>query len=848
MKITAILSALAAASLVSAGKFIPLAENKPNHVSGAFIIEYEDGVDHSKASNYLNSHKVNYKVRGEFNVFNGASFDVKSGHTGEDLAKIPGVKRVWPVEIFTIGKPKTVKGDPVKALLTSAHTMTGADYVQKTLKFTGKGVKVGIVDSGVDYTHPALGGCFGKGCRVRYGWDFVGDDVKNAKSDSDPIDKCHGHGTHVAGIVGADARKVGAPHPFVGVAPEVTFGAYRVLDCNGSGSNEGVMFGMELAFNQGMHVINMSLGGGSAYKSNPVAVLADKLSAHGMAVIAAAGNDGADGVGMVSDGGLGDLSISVASFDNVAGFYNYFKYAGAEHPYSPSEAWGKAISLPASATLVPVFNKDGTLSDGCLPANYPATVKGKVVLVLGDFTNCGSKGRGDAALAAGAAGMLIQSTPFGLAGLTGAAGLPTGAIEFGAGEALLAAVKKTPAGAFTWAAAQKSFKVEGGGTPSSFSSYGLDGELRIKPDIAAPGGNIYSTYPTNHGSYAILSGTSMATPYTTGSQALLYNAHKRIIKAVDARRILKATATPGKNFKGKSPASVAKQGAGLINIKNAVAVQAIVSPEHIQLLDTVHFAGKSVEVKIKNTGKKTATYVFSHEAAESLVSYRGGNTFPLLTPVIQQDAAKVKFSASKVTIKPGQIGRVKVQFSEPSTGKAAEFPLYSGYIVATPNGKGAIPLRVPYAGIKGDVAKIPIMDTSIGAPIASANANEIAPGQKLTSADSVNFILRLGSHSPDVRITLVEKASGKSLGYVATSQGAAWGPFGRNTNVNSAGDNYDLFVLDWIVGKVFPDKTSTTAVTAPAGAYKLVISAQHKLSKGNYPADFEVYEVADITL
>ncbi|KAF9318986.1 hypothetical protein BG006_003069, partial [Podila minutissima] len=324
MKITAILSALAAASLVSAGRFIPLAENKPNHISGAYIIEYEDGVDHAKANKFLNSHKVDYKVRGEFNVFNGASFDVKSGHSGEDLAKIPGVKRVWPVEIISVGKPQVIKGNPVDALLTSAHTMTGADYVQKTLKFTGKGVKVGIIDSGVDYTHPALGGCFGKGCRVRYGWDFVGDDVRNPKSDSDPIDKCHGHGTHVAGIVGADARKVGAPHPFVGVAPEVTFGAYRVLDCKGSGSNEGVMFGMELAFNQGMHIINMSLGAGSAYKSNPIAVLADKLTANGMAVIAAGGNDGADGVGMVSDGGLGDLSVSVASFDNVVGFYDYF--------------------------------------------------------------------------------------------------------------------------------------------------------------------------------------------------------------------------------------------------------------------------------------------------------------------------------------------------------------------------------------------------------------------------------------------------------------------------------------------------------------------------------------------
>ncbi|KAF9367695.1 hypothetical protein CPB97_005413 [Podila verticillata] len=202
MKITAILSALAAATIVSAGKFIPVDNsNSAGVVENAFIIEYEDGVDHAKANNFLNSRKVQYKVRAEFNVFNGASIQVSSGHAGEDLAKIPGVKRVWPVEIYSVGQPKPIDADPVKALLTSAHPMTGVDYVQKTLKYTGKGVKIGIIDSGVDYTHPALGGCFGKGCRVRYGWDFVGDGAV-AKQDSDPRDTCNGHGTHVAGIIG----------------------------------------------------------------------------------------------------------------------------------------------------------------------------------------------------------------------------------------------------------------------------------------------------------------------------------------------------------------------------------------------------------------------------------------------------------------------------------------------------------------------------------------------------------------------------------------------------------------------------------------------------------------------
>ncbi|KAG0088685.1 hypothetical protein BGZ92_005830 [Podila epicladia] len=834
MKITAILSALAAATIVSAGKFIPVDNSKSaGVVENAFIIEYEDGVDHAKANNFLNSRKVQYKVRGEFNVFNGASIQVSSGHAGEDLAKIPGVKRVWPVEIFSVGQPKPIDADPVKALLTAAHPSTGVEFVQKTLKYTGKGVKIGIIDSGVDYTHPALGGCFGKGCRVRYGWDFVGDGAV-AKQDSDPRDTCNGHGTHVAGIIGADARKVGAPHPFVGVAPEVTFGAYRALNCKGSGSGDNIMLAMELAFNQGMHIINMSLGSGSAYKETPLAALGDKLAAQGLTVIAAAGNDGTEGVWDVSNAGLGELGTSVASFDNVGGFYNYFKFGGIERAYKSSSTWGKAINLPASATLFPLFNKDGTLSDGCLAANYPAEAKGKVVLVLGDFTNCGSKGRGDAALAAGTAGLLIQTTPFGFANIGGAAGLPMATIEFAAGEELLAAVKKTPTTTFSWPAEEKNFRVEGGG---------------------APGGNIYSTYPVNMGAYAIESGTSMATPYTAGAYALLYNAHKKILKPVEARRILKATANPGFDYKHTTPASVAKQGAGLINIKNAIEVKTVISPEHIQLLDTNNFAGKSIEVKIKNTGKKTATYVLSHEAAESVVSYRGGNTFPLQAPIIEKDAAKVTFSTSKVTIKAGQVAKVKVQFTEPATGKAEEFPIYSGYIVATPNGKGSIPVRVPYAGLKGDLSKVPIQDADEGFPalmvtdIKTGKNSIPAKGKKINwTAESAFLATRLGSHTPDLRLVLVD-AEGKHVGFLNTQYGAAsLGSWGRNHYLNSNTGTIDYRTWRWIGGLVFPTADAATPITPAAGAYKVQVASQRKFTKGAFPADFEIHTVAEITV
>ncbi|KAG0371291.1 hypothetical protein BGZ54_007480 [Gamsiella multidivaricata] len=860
MKITALISLMAAATLVSAGKFQPSVPRPDVEIiPGAFIIEYHDGVDHAKANNYLNSRKdLSFKVRGQYEQFNGASIQVKSGHNGDDLAKIPGVKRVWPVERYQLPKPNLSKEDPTKPHLTSAHKMTGVDYVQKTFKYTGKGIKVGIIDSGVDYTHPALGGCFGKGCRVRYGWDFVGDNYDKdgiAAQDSDPRDTCNGHGTHVAGIIGADARKVGAPQPFVGVAPEVTFGAYRIFSCAGSGSSDIIMMSMELAFNQGMNIINMSLGSGSAYRSTPIAVLADRLTARGLAVVASAGNDGADGVWSVSNAGLGALSTSVASFDNIAGNYNFLSYGGAEHPYAYSQAWGKPLDLPASATLVPVLNVDGSLSDGCVADSYAGqNVTGKVVLVLGDTTRCKSGGRGAAAKTAGAAGMLVQSVPLGLNNLGGNPDFQMAAIEAAAGAELLAAYKKNPATAFKWSQSKKSFRIEGGGAPSDFSSWGFDGDLHIKPDIAGPGGNILSTYPVNMGSYAIESGTSMSSPYVAGAHALLFSAHKKVLHGQDARQILMNTAVPGRFFNHTALAPVTKQGSGLVNIKNAITVQTLFSPDRIELLDTAHFAGKSVEVKIKNLGKRSTVYTLTHETTESAISYRNGNSYPLLAPILENDKATVKFSQTKITIRAGKTAKVKVQFKEPSTGKASEFPFYSGYIVATPQGKDAVPVRIPYAGVKGDVSRVPILDTDYGVPLlvvlnkSTGKVGPIEKGHKLDWAAETPYIFtRLGSHTPELSLRLYD-ARGKLAGYLNTQFGVVASEFGRSKNLDSNTGKPVVRNFSWVDGKVFTDVNAITPVAVPAGNYKVVVAAQRKLSKGKYPADFEVYEVADIKL
>ncbi|KAG0332564.1 hypothetical protein BG004_001195 [Podila humilis] len=871
MKFTAILSVLAAATLVSAGSLHHPVSNNARVVPNGYIIEYNDNVKHSVARNALNSRKVDYKVRNEYNIFNGAAITVNSAHGGRDIANIPGVKNVWPIVLHEA--PRTIKSNvkPTDPLATSLHHMTGMDVVMKKHKLTGKGVKVGIIDTGIDYKHPAFAakgakeGCFGrygKNCRVTKGWDFVGDayDGTNPpKPDSDPMD-CQGHGTHVAGIVGGDARNIKVspkpPQPFVGVAPDVTFGAYRVFGCDGSATSDVILAAMEMAFNDGMDLINMSLGGGAAYKYNPEAALSDKLAARGMAVAAAAGNDGTSGVWMVGNTGLGDLATSVASFDNAYGNYYTFTYTGAPTgPYDPSANYDKPIDLPG-AKLAPLFNKDGTLADGCDAAIYTGLdVKGKVVLTLGDFTRCASGGRATIAKNAGAAGILVQTTPYGLSNLGGIADYPMASIEFQGGENLIAAHKKNPNGTFTWSKTTVPTLIEGGGSPSGFSSFGLDGELRSKPDIAAPGGAILSAYPLAKGGYSVLSGTSMATPYFAGAHAIYIQAKKSKPRGDVVRRTFKNTASVTTNFGKKTTVSAAKQGAGLINVLKAITTTTTIHPDHIDLLDTDHFQG-TAKITIRNDGKRTETYTLSHVPADALNSYPDTTkTWPLGTPIVEADYATVAFSSSKVKIPAGKSVKVTLKFKEPSAGNAAHFPIYSGYVIATPNTKGGVAVQVPYTGMKGSISKVPIADRDLGYPrfgISNSTDHLISDevsGDLVTDMKTQfpTILVRMGSHTPDRQIRVYNAAKTEFLGFVEShKEGSAFGYAGRNEFKDSDGN---LAVGQWIwKGKVFPTGTSTAAIQLASGTYHIVVAHQFKFTKDAYPKNYEVYPLGNIKI
>ncbi|KAF9940621.1 hypothetical protein BGZ67_007259 [Mortierella alpina] len=874
MKFFAFLSILSAATLVQAGTFHSIKKGATNIIPDAYIIEYDDGVHHESHSSLLNTRSIHHDIRKRYDIFHGAAVDVKSGHSGEQIAEIPGVKNVWHVTVHNV--PKVIKAtqhitDPEAV---SPHHMTGVDVAHRQYKLTGKGIKIGVIDTGIDYRHPAFAspgkdeGCFGrhgkskgKSCRVAYGWDFVGDDYdgyNQPNPDDDPMD-CYGHGTHVAGIIGANALNISSkelkpPQPFVGVAPEVTLGAYRVYGCKGGASDDVILAAMEMAFDDGMDVINMSLGGGSAYKYNPQASLAEKLISKGMAVAAAAGNDGHEGAWMVADAGLGDSTTSVASFENLYGLYYAFKYAGKIHPYAPSEGYGdKALNLPASSTLIPLLDEEGILLDGCDDALYKNTTS-KVVLLLGDASNCDFKSRAAHAKKAGAVGILIQSIPSAITQIGGNFKFPIGSIENKAGLEMIEAYNENSELRFSWNNDPVNFVVQGGGAPSAFSSLGMDGELRSKPDISAPGGNILSTYPLAKGGYTLMSGTSMATPYIAGAQALYMQSKKSKVSGRALRLILKNTATISKTAGSKTLASAAKQGAGLVHILNAIRSTATISPDHIDLRDSMHLPAAFV-IYIQNTGKVTETYTLSHKPADTLALYDKNSTFPRAYPVVYDDYATVYMSKKKVKIAPGKTVQVQLVFKRPTAVDEGEAPLYSGYIVATPSSKNGVAVHVPYTGLSADAAKVPIMDTDSGLPklMYAADGEFLKEIEKETMTFDMAtqipvIVTRLGSHTPDLSIRILDADTKIFRGFAwSDSLGPAFGWSGRDKDLD---DNGLKKFGTWMwSGHIFATKNMTTPrKQLPAGTYNIVIAAQRKLSMGVYPDDYEVYDLGDVTI
>lgn len=782
---------------------------------------------------------VTYKERRAFDVlFNGLSVDVSPAERAK-LAKLPGIKAMYPVEVIYAPKPIRAEGDNHPQLDT-ALAMTGADVLQAA-GLTGQGIKVGIIDTGVDIDHPALGGNGTPGstpfpsARVAYGYDFVGDafNADPASPGYNPVpvpdanpDDCGGHGTHVAGIVGANGA-------VTGVAPGVTFGAYRVFGCAGSTTGDVMIAAMERALADGMQVVNQSIGSSFQWPEYPTAKASNRLVKAGVVMVASIGNSGTSGLYAAGAPGVGKDVIGVASFDNTHSKLNEFGVSpdGAKVGYQ--QATGAPTAPTAGTQPMSRTGTTTTVDDACA-ALPPGSLTGTVALVRRG--TCSFYIKAFNAQTAGAAGVVlynnapgrISPTVVGTPAIT----IPVVSVTADEGALINDRLAAGPVD-MTWAATLGSYPNATGGLISSFSSYGLAADLSLKPNIGAPGGMIYSTYPLEAGGFATLSGTSMASPHTAGGVALLLQANPGL-RARDMRDRLQNAADP-KAWQGNPGLGyldqVHRQGAGMLDLAQAASATLLVQPGELALGESQ--AGPVTRtLTFINKGKTAVTYDLAHASALAT----GPNTFT----VSALDApATVAFSATTVTV-PAK-GKATVDVTVTAPAGLADKGLYGGYVVATSQADGA-KLRVPFAGLKGDYQAIQAMTpTANGFPwlakLAGGSFTNQPGGATYTLADGDLpwFLVHLDHQARQMKFEAVDATDGTFKGLISLE---------NHLPRNSTATGF----FNWSWDGLVRAKKAGSPVAAPNGAYKVKVSVLKALGDANNPADWESWTSPVVTL
>ena len=487
------------------------------------------------------------------------------------LEKIPGAKHVSPVQSYKIDATATnielIGGEKVRGI-----------FDKKGHRLTGKGVKVGVIDTGVDYDHPDLHRNYGGGHDLVDG----DDDPMETKG---TVGGSTLHGTHVAGIIAANGR-------ISGVAPEATIIAYRALGPGGMGTTEQVLAAIDQAIEDKVDVLNLSLGNEINGPDLPISLAINKAVEKGITAVTSSGNSGPN-KWTVGSPGTATKAISVGASTPPL-LVPYLSVSNQEkirlEPLMGSERW----KLDRSKEMV--YGGIGRKKD-------IKDAKGKIVLIKRGTLTFTKKAKN--ALKAGASGVIIFNNTEGgfLGNLEEPLEIPVASITMAEGERLKKALKGS-----------KEFVrmdlVEEKDILADFSSRGpVTDTWEIKPDVVAPGVAIKSTIPDG---YLALQGTSMAAPHVAGASALIKQAHPdwgpQQIKSA-----LMNTAVPIKDRDGKGYRTY-EQGAGRIQVEKAVNAETLVLPGSLRfgkfrLADRMH--RHTTVVEVQNHGKETKRYSFT---------------------------------------------------------------------------------------------------------------------------------------------------------------------------------------------------------------------------------------------
>lgn len=508
--------------------------------------------------------------------------------------------------------------------MNTSHTVIGTSTLWNQVGGTtnaGAGIKVGIIDSGIDQTHPFL-----TDASLLMPDDFPICDIDaNCKLTSPKVIVARAypqngttsalavnpHGTHVSGTVAGVSGTVApvATTALSGVAPKAYLGNYNVFPGSTKGAQEpDIIAALDDAVCDGMNVVNMSLGGPVQLPgSDPLEDAVNSTVDAGLVAAVAAGNSG-PGSETIDSPGTAEKAIIAGATTNphfigipvTTGSSKIGAAVGEFNPYTLAKTSAYASWDPALPT-----------SGEACENTKPLAVQGKIALIRRGSCTFTTKVRN--AENAGAIGVLIFNNmagdPVGMAddGTTPKPTIPAVMVSKKNGEAMHAA----NGGPVTVDGSQRSeFVTDSVDIIAGFSSRGSTPfTARIKPDVSAPGVNIYSSVPGN--GYALFQGTSMATPHVAGAAALLRQLHPRWTP----QQVKSALSSSAKRLvfdhkSGMDAVTVMNRGTGRIDLTRAGSVVATFNPSNISYgkkIIAVPFA-ESRTIAVKNTTNVKQTY------------------------------------------------------------------------------------------------------------------------------------------------------------------------------------------------------------------------------------------------
>lgn len=574
-------------------------------------------------------------------VLNAIAFTAPS-EVASQIEAIEGVSKL--VENTNFMRPASVDTDKqVAAAIAGLNeknsvTFIGADKVHK-LGITGQKMRVGVIDTGIDYTHIMLGGAGKKeiydsinpdkasdyfpNAKVVGGMDFVGTnfsagdpDLENniPKRDPNPIDEA-GHGSHVAGSVAGIGDGIVS---YAGVAPDASLYALKVFGKNGSTSDIAVIAALEYAADPTenvdpstrLDVVNLSLGGGFGKPKILYTEAIKNLTKAGTVVVASAGNSG-DNPYITGAPATSDEAISVAA--SIDDMVQNIQFPAVELVIAGEV---KLLETIEGQTTTPATtsNVDGEMvaignGQDVIAEDIKTQVKGRIALMDRGVINFEEKFI--VAQNLGAIGVVmvnnVEGTPIAM-GSEKKFDFPAVMIQRSVGADIKAALKAKKEVHFDFSTGKIISHPELIDTMTAFSSRGpRTMDSLIKPEISGPGANIISA-AFGTGDHSVqMSGTSMSGPHLAGVMTLMKQAFPndsvRMLKAriLNTAKILMANGTY---------VSVSRQGAGRVQVEEAYLSPVVALPATLSLGEVPVASTKTISktITLTNTSDKDVLY------------------------------------------------------------------------------------------------------------------------------------------------------------------------------------------------------------------------------------------------